>query len=317
MIMKIKTHTLVSSTFIFLLCLLLNTANANDSTELAPESKALLEEFTKAVKPMLVSLTINAQTNGSDIGLSQSIQLPKQTRSNAGLVLDSVMYEFGLKVLAVSIDSAAEKAGIEANDIIHFINGKTVVKMAPMHIKKQLDLNGVTNVGLFSPEKVIDVQMVTEQFVVPSIDIQVYDESSNSPSTNIETGIDTRIEEQSCGILSTEYQPLEHKRLFQARASKINGKNVNRRYKNIRLAPGKYTIDVRSFVPKSAFGNIPTRPTRANTLTILIKPNVRYNIAARLLDNRYARGNEHWEAVVWEAKETACKGVSNENFKPI
>jgi hypothetical protein len=297
--------------------LFLNTAYANDTTELTPESKALLEEFAKAVKPMLVSIAINAQINGSDIGLSQSVQVPKQIRSNAGLVLDSVMHEFGIKVLAVSIDSAAEKAGIEANDIIHSINGKTVAKMSPMHIKKKLDLNGVTNVGLFSPEKVIYVQMITEQFVVPSIDIQVYDESSNNPSTNIETGIDASIEEQSCGILSTEYQPLEHKRLFQARASKINGKNINRRYKNIRLAPGKYTIDVRSFVPKSAFDNIPTRPARANTLTILIKPNVRYNVAARLLDSRYARGNEHWEAVVWETKETACKGVSNENFKPI
>jgi hypothetical protein len=61
---------------------------------------------------------------------------------------------------------------------------------------------------------------------------------------------------------------------------------------------------VRSFVAKSAFDNIPTRPARPNTLTILIKPIVRYNIAARLLDSRYARGNEHWEAVVWETKET-------------
>jgi hypothetical protein len=315
--MKLKTYTFVSRTLIFVMGLFLNTAYASDTTELTPESKALLEEFAKAVKPMLVSIAINAQINGSDIGLSQSVQVPKQIRSNAGLVLDSVMHEFGIKVLAVSIDSAAEKAGIEANDIIHSINGKTVAKMSPMHIKKKLDLNGVTNVGLFSPEKVIYVQMITEQFVVPSIDIQVYDESSNNPSTNIETGIDASIEEQSCGILSTEYQPLEHKRLFQARASKINGKNINRRYKNIRLAPGKYTIDVRSFVPKSAFDNIPTRPARANTLTILIKPNVRYNVAARLLDSRYARGNEHWEAVVWETKETACKGVSNENFKPI
>ncbi len=285
-------------------------ASDNKETSLSKASMDVIDELQNQIKSSLLTIAEiekNAGNNGSNI--YYAFELPEQNLINFGLVLDVENPADGFNILSVSPGSEADKLGVVA--------GSKLIKINDININKQTSeqsLSVLQNLAINDPVSMI----VATDKETKTINTTI--KGTNLPAVKLEIGTTTTqavlndnlnnddANANECGEVSVFFRPSEVKKLYNAYITSINGDGVNRMKKSFRLKPGKYQFKLHELIDDPFFKRRGNRLQKAKVLEINVKPNVRYDLAAKFLTNkRLSLRDDFWEPVIWRTSERKCE----------
>lgn len=204
----------------------------------AEKSKALLNKLEQRIIETLAEVSrIEAKRNGQ-VTTNYTINIPASTHTNSGLIFDPTENLNGLRVISVSQESPAYKAGIRPSDIIREINGQAISKTLTGKSKAE-DYS-----SLFRSGKEIKVSFESNGthksavFSMPQIKVP---EANLAIDFNKLSEVNEK-DEDECGHIVFNTPP--HRELvYPLHILKVNDSNVHEEYIRRKFTPGKYRFE--------------------------------------------------------------------------
>lgn len=274
----------------------------------AAQPKPDIEQVGRAVEATLLELGGRDALGAADQPLS--IRRPAQIRYELGAVVDVRDATGGVRVMAVTPDSAARRLGLQAGDRLVAVNDATLAGRpdAGERLERALQAGG----GSLRLRFARDARMLAAS---GSADMAVV------PAYALTVGGDTAA--GRCGYVATGTGELPRSLgVFRAQIAYVDGRSTPQLYQpnRYRLDSGRHVLIVDETIDRTRLTRFQQRSIalmrqrmRGQTykpLTIDVEPGVTYRIGARLnqgkLDREGIFANEYWEPVVFETRPEPC-----------
>lgn len=105
-----------------------------------------------------------------------------------------------------------------------------------------------------------------------------------------------------CGMVSAYLEPARAEGLYRTVVTNLDGRSVISQ-PNYQLLPGRHTFTLVELIDAPQL-DVPLSLRVAKTLTIEVKPNTRYHLAAHYLPD--GDGKNFWQPVVWQQDAITC-----------
>jgi len=284
-------------------------AEENETQELTPESRALLEQLEAQIKGTVLAVSEYEQSAGRNMeNFYFTANIPAQNSINLGMVLNTEKAAGGFEVLSVTPGGMAEKLAIVSGDRLLAINDIQVDKNTKDDALLQLQTlspGESLKLALVSDGEVKNIDTIVEGQFVPGIKLELGTQSFATTTDENRLG-DAGGE---CGELSVFYSPPETRDIFPAFVSRINNESVMRNRHSFRLPPGKYIVSLHELIDDPFFKPRGNWRKKAKEIEIDVQANKSYHLGAVFhRDKKYQLAkSEYWEPVIWRVKERECQ----------
>ena len=276
------------------------------SKEMSAESQQLVDELKDHLQSTLLAISeIESNAGNSASEIYFSLDMPAQQLTNFGLVLDLEDAESGFSVLSVTLGSEADRAGIVAGDKLLKIDNLVIdssSKEQAIDALQSINVGKTVRFQVKGESGTRDIETKIAGTYIPSIKLEIGSESEPAAEIN------EAVSDSTCGEVSVFFRPPETRKLYPAYVSSINGNGVLRVKKSFRLKPGKYQFKLHELIDDPFFTRRSRRMQKAKILELEIKPNMRYDLAARFIsEKKLSLRDDFWEPVVWRSREQKCE----------
>ncbi|MBL8298267.1 MAG: PDZ domain-containing protein [Rhodanobacteraceae bacterium] len=297
------------------------------SAQSAPAEQRLGEEVQLALARLIES---GAFANQPGTEIAFTLDEPARRVNNLGLLVDSASAERaleGLRVLAVTPRSAAQRMGVKAGDRILAVNGTNLVALgadpaghakAAGLLRTLVDSLGdgaMLEFDLQRDGKPLNLRGELSSIVLPPIHLKVGRDELLASTVSSPTRREARIESGSggCGRFNDFDVAPQQQDLYGVKLLMIDGISTGPAgVHQFRVSAGTHTLKLVELIPAKVYRRL--NPTRlgdgpeVKTLTVTVQANTTYYLAAKFNeDKRNSRvSGEYWEPVVWREKPDKC-----------
>lgn len=285
--------------------------SAQASSNLTPESQALLTQLENQIQGTLLAVAENESKAGHTMDdFYYFVDLPAKQQTNLGLVVDVDNANKGYAVVSVTPGSSADQVAIEAGDRIVAIN--------ELEINRQNHANALAQLKNIAPGKKLrlalandedtrDVELLVKGDYVPGIKLELGSQQSYRVALNENNPVANETS-SACGTISVFYQPPATRDLYSVYMNKVDNERLMNHPQSFRVAPGKHRVYVNELINDPFFPRRTRSREKAKYIDIDVKPNTIYYLAAKLDRNKRYKTyrQEYWEPVVWKTKERSC-----------
>lgn len=304
------------------LMLALTLAGAATAQEI-PAEQRLSEEVQLALVRLIESGAFDSTSSDQ---IAFTLEAPIKRVNNLGLLVDSASAEKardGLRVVGVTPRGAAQRAGVKAGDRLLAINGTGLADLGADEsgrARAAATLRGLVDAlpdgaklefSLVRDDKPLQLAGTITTITLPPIQLKV-----GRDSLVADTRIASRRSEEAAGgcgrINQIDVAPRQFD-LYGARLLSIDGNTAGPTNSDrFRLSAGTHELRISENIDTKVFRRqMSVRPMddpAVKTLTIVVKPNTTYYIAAKFHKdkaNSRVRG-EYWDPVVWKEVPDDC-----------
>ncbi|MBV2130425.1 PDZ domain-containing protein [Arsukibacterium indicum] len=254
-----------------------------------------------------VQTAIMASGNAAEDG-PLIIEEPARNYYHFGAVMDRQH-----KILAVTPDSDAERAGVQVGDKVSQINNATLDSTSledVLALLNDFEEGKPFNVWVNRAGKAIKLQSTVTRRTIPAWRLVINPEQTTDTAKPLQTG--------GCGFVSVFYFPPRTRELFPTAIRAAGDTDFRtepyRRTDVVKVGTGLQDIELAEQIalPRVRWNRSDLwerRKQLTQVLQLKIEPNKVYHLASRYIDKPEERTDpaKYWEPVVWKVTDRQCE----------